>query len=123
MNSLTIRASKKYTTIIYCGCMDIPLPPTTPPPPMTPPPTELVYVYSLKKKIEKKTAEMIWSFFSESHGIYLPEEEPYTTLVCTKVLDLPALVKKMEEMSILYDLYCFDSVQILPDYKTMLHVE
>lgn len=126
MQSLTIRKptkATKYVTVLYCGCMDIPLPPSTPPPPMTPPPTDVVYIYPLKNRIEKKTAELLWSFFSESHGIYLPEKEPYTTIVCTKRLDLPALEKKMVEMSALYDLYCFDSVKILPGYTALLHVE
>lgn len=90
---------------------------------MTAPPTDLIYIYPLKKAIDKKTAELLWSFFSESHGIYLPEKEPYTTLVCTKPLELPALVKKMAEMSYLYDLYCFETVQILPEYTAMLHVQ
>ena len=100
-----------------------PPPPTIPPPPMTPPPGEIFFVYELKEAIDKNTAYFLWSFFSETDGIFLPENEPYTTILCTRVLDIPEVHKKMVEFSKLYDLRCFDSIYILPGYIMQAHIE
>jgi hypothetical protein len=107
------------------SCFSGPLPPPdTPPPPMTPPPNkDLIFIYQLKNTIDKNSAYFLWSFFSESHGIFLPEKGPYTSIHCTKLLDIADVHKKMVEYSKLYDLYCFDSIYILPTCVMQAHIE
>lgn len=90
---------------------------------MTPPPGEIVFVYQLRHPIDSTTATLLWSFFSESHGIFLPETGPYTRILCTKLLNIPELHKKMLEISSLYDLRCFTSVYILPGCIMEAHIE
>lgn len=109
-------------------CVTWSRPPAAPPlvsPPMTPPPGEIVFVYELKQPIDTTTATLLWSFFSESHGVFLPEKEkgPYTRVLCTKLLNIPELHKKMAECSTLYDLRCFNSVYILPGCIMEAHIE
>ena len=109
--------------VITCYSVLPPLPPpANPPPPMTPP-GEIFFVYQLNKPIDKHTAYFLWSFFSESHGIFLPEKGPYATILCTRVLNIPEVHKKMVEFSKLYDLRCFDSIYILPGYISQAHIE
>jgi len=107
-------------------CMELHRPPGAPPlqsPPMTPPPGELVFVYQLKQEIDTTTATLLWSFFSETYGIFLPEKGPYTRIICTKLLNIPEVHKKMTEFSKLYDLRCFDSIYILPGCIMEAHIE
>jgi hypothetical protein len=92
-------------------------------PPMTPPPGEIVFVYELRNPIDSTTATLVWSFFSESHGIFLTEKGPYTRLLCTKLVNIPEVHKKMAEFSKHYDLRCFDSVYILPGCIMEAHIE
>jgi len=101
-----------------------PEPPSIPPPPMTPPPHYTVlYVYELKQAISKDTAAFLWSFFSETCGIYFQENEPYTQLVCSKLQDVAALQKKIIHMSHVYEVRCFDTVYILPGYQAIASIE
>jgi hypothetical protein len=80
-------------------------------------------ISQLKQEIDTTTATLLWSFFSESHGIFLPEKAPYTRILCTKLLNIPELHKKMEDCSNLYDLRCFTSVYILPGCIMEAHIE
>ena len=115
----------RLRTVCSITCYSVlapPPPPANPPPPMTPP-GEIFFVYELKEAIHKTNAYFLWSFFSESHGIFLPEKEPYTSILCTRVLDIPEVHKKMVEFSKLYDLRCFDSIYILPGYTMQAYIE
>jgi hypothetical protein len=113
----------RYGCSITCYSVLPPLPPPkVPPPPMTPP-GDIFFVYELKEQIDKNTAYFLWSFFSDTEGIFLPEKEPYTTILCTRVLNIPEVHKKMVEFSKLYDLRCFDSIYILPGYIAQAHID
>lgn len=107
-----------------CGtCGETPSPPENPPPPMTPPPSEdVLFVYDLRQPIDNITATLVWSFFSESYGIFLPEKGPYTKLLCTQLINIPEVHKKMAEFSKHYDLRCFDTVYILPGCVMQAHI-
>lgn len=113
---------KPICSITCYSVLPPPPPPTIPPPPMTPP-GEILFVYELKEQIDKNTAYFLWSFFSETDGMFLPEKEPYTRILCTRVLNIPEVHKKMVEFSKLYDLRCFDSIYILPGYTMEAHIE
>lgn len=111
---------------VCINCITWPRPPDAPPlvsPPMTPPPGEIIFVYQLRQPIDDTTATLLWSFFSESHGIFLPEKGPYTRILCTKLLNIPELHKKMVEISTLYELRCFNSIYILPGCIMEAHIE
>lgn len=116
------RGRLSYGCSITCYSV-LPPPPPPPPPPMTPPPGEITFVYELKEAIDTNTAYFLWSFFSESHGIFLPEKGPYRTILCTRVLNIPEVHKKMVEFSKLYELRCFDSIYILPAYIMQAHID
>jgi hypothetical protein len=101
-----------------------PPPPKIPPPPMSPPPRySVLYTYQLKDPIDTETARLLWSFFSETDEIYLSDTGPYTEIMSPKILDIPALHKKIMHMSNAYDIRCFDTIYILPGYSSLAHID
>ena len=96
-------------------------PPSIPPPPMTPPPhIDIVYIYELKEEIDIQTASLLWSFFSESYGIYV--EAPFTKIICSNPIDVAHIQKKIRETAYMYDIPSFTSVYILPAYIQVLNL-
>jgi hypothetical protein len=109
-------------TQYYDGIPLAPMPPpTTPPPPMSPPPhIDIVYIYELKQEITMQTAALLWSFFSESYGIYL--EAPFTKIICSSPIDVAHIQKKIRETASMYDIPSFNTVYILPAYIQVLNL-